>query len=221
MKAKKKSKVKRRKSATDFTFHAVAKNYYTDEQYAKIRGTRIGIAGAGGLGSNCAINLVRCGFEDFVIADFDVVEVSNLNRQAYSVCHIGRPKVECLSELMRAINPGCFVRPVRERVDEGTIAALFEDCRVVVEAFDKAECKAMLAQAFMGSSKLVVSVSGIGGFGNSDRIVTRKIRDNYFLIGDGVSGVGNSFKPYAPCVNIAAAKQADVVLSWVIGQKYD
>jgi sulfur carrier protein ThiS adenylyltransferase len=203
-------------SMTDFNFYSVAKNYYDNEQYAKIRGTRIGIAGAGGLGSNCAINLVRSGFEDFVIADFDVVEASNLNRQAYNVCHLGRPKVECLSELMRAINPGCTVRPVRERVDERNIAALFENCRVVVEAFDKAECKAMLSQAFMGSLKLVVSVSGIGGFGNSDRIVTRKIRDNYFLIGDGVSGVGNSIKPYAPCVNIAAAKQADVVLSWVI-----
>jgi sulfur carrier protein ThiS adenylyltransferase len=61
----------------DFNFYSVAKNYYTDEQYAKIRGVRIGIAGAGGLGSNCAINLVRSGFEDFVIADFDVVEASN------------------------------------------------------------------------------------------------------------------------------------------------
>ncbi len=201
---------------TDFNFYSVGKNYYTDEQYAKIRGTRIGIAGAGGLGSNCAINLVRCGFEDFVIVDFDLVELSNLNRQAYTVCHIGRPKVECLGELMRAINPGCTVRLVQKRADEGTIAALFENCRVIVEAFDKAECKAMLSQAFMGSSKLVVSVSGIGGFGNSDRIVTKKIRDNYFLIGDETSGVGDGVKPYAPCVNIAAAKQADVVLSWVI-----
>lgn len=201
---------------TDFNFYSVGKNYYTDEQYAKIRGTRIGIAGAGGLGSNCAINLVRCGFEDFVIVDFDLVELSNLNRQAYTVCHIGRPKVECLGELMRAINPGCTVRLVQKRADEGTIAALFENCRVIVEAFDKAECKAMLSQAFMGISKLVVSVSGIGGFGNSDRIVTKKIRDNYFLIGDETSGVGDGVKPYAPCVNIAAAKQADVVLSWVI-----
>ena len=100
---------------------------------------------------------------------------------------------------------------------KATIAALFEDCRVVVEAFDKAECKAMLSQAFLGSSKLVVSASGLGGFGNSDRIITRRLRDNYFLIGDGGSAVGDGIKPYAPCVNIAAAKQADVVLSWVIG----
>ena len=200
----------------DFTFHSVAKNYYTDEQYAKIRETRIGIAGAGGLGSNCAINLVRSGFEDFVIVDFDLVELSNLNRQAYTVCHVGRPKVECLSELLRAINPGCTVRLVQKRADEGAIAALFEDCGVIVEAFDKAETKAMLSQAFLGSSKLVVSASGLGGFGNSDRIITRRLRDNYFLIGDGSSAVGDGIKPYAPCVSIAAAKQADVVLSWVI-----
>lgn len=201
----------------DFNFYSVAKNYYSDEQYAKILGTRIGIAGAGGLGSNCAINLVRCGFENFVMVDFDTVEVSNLNRQVYAVCHIGRPKIECLAELMLEINPGTSIRAIQKRIDENNIAGFFEDCDVVVEAFDKAESKAMLSQAFMGSSKLVVSASGLGGFGNSDRIITRKIRDNFYLIGDGKSGVGDVIRPFAPRVSIAAAKQADVVLSWVIG----
>jgi sulfur carrier protein ThiS adenylyltransferase len=206
---------------SDFNFNSVAKKYFTDEQYARIRAACIGIAGAGGLGSNCAINLVRCGFDNFVIVDFDSVESSNLNRQAYTFCHIGRPKVECLSELMIAINPGCSIRAIQKRIDENNISKTFEDCRVVVEAFDKAESKAMLSQAFLGSSKLVVSASGLGGFGNSDRITTRKIRDNYYLIGDGTSGVGDDIKPFSPCVCIAAAKQADVVLSWVLGKKHD
>ena len=43
----------------------------------------IGIAGAGGIGSNVAVNLVRSGVDNFIIADFDKIEESNLNRQYY------------------------------------------------------------------------------------------------------------------------------------------
>ena len=74
----------------------------------------------------------------------------------------------------------------------------------------------MIAGTLIKSEKLLVSVSGIGGFGNSDRIITRSVRPNFFVIGDGESGVGDNIKPYAPCVNIAAAKQADVILEWVL-----
>ncbi len=44
---------------------------------------RIGIAGAGGLGSNVAVNLVRTGITSIKIVDFDEIEESNLNRQFY------------------------------------------------------------------------------------------------------------------------------------------
>jgi sulfur carrier protein ThiS adenylyltransferase len=56
----------------------------------------------------------------------------------------------------------------------------------------------------------------LAGYGSSDRIVTRKIHDRFFLIGDSVAAVSERLKPYAPCVAIAAAKQADVVLDWVL-----
>ena len=58
-------KSEKKENIEEFNFESVAKNYYTDEQYEKIVKTRIGIAGAGGLGSNCAMQLVRCGFSGF------------------------------------------------------------------------------------------------------------------------------------------------------------
>jgi sulfur carrier protein ThiS adenylyltransferase len=201
-----------------FSFGAVCSRYFSKEQYAAIRTATIGIAGAGGLGSNCAINLVRSGFEKFIIADFDVVELSNLNRQAYLPEHIGRPKVDCLKDQMLKINPDCSVEKHQRRVDAANAPGIFGSSDVVVEAFDTAECKAMLVNLFLDSQKLVVSASGLAGFGNSDRILTRKIRENFFCIGDGVSGVGKDIKPLAPCVSIAAAKQADVVLEWVLAR---
>jgi sulfur carrier protein ThiS adenylyltransferase len=199
-----------------FSFSAVCSRYFSKEQYSAIRAATIGIAGAGGLGSNCAIHLVRSGFEKFVIADFDVVELSNLNRQAYLPGHIGRPKVDCLQNLLQQINPGCSVEKHKIKVDTSNAPGFFGPCDVVVEAFDTPECKAMIVNAFVDTGKLVVSASGLAGFGNSDRIVTRKIRNNFYLIGDGASGVRGDMQPLAPCVGIAAAKQADVVLEWVL-----
>jgi sulfur carrier protein ThiS adenylyltransferase len=211
--------MKRDLAMPDFSFGAVCSPYFSKEQYSTICAATIGIAGAGGLGSNCAIILVRSGFEKFVIADFDVVELSNLNRQAYLPGHIGLPKVDCLKGQLLKINPACSVDAKQITINETNALSVFSSCDVVVEAFDRPECKAMIVNIFVDTGKLVVSASGLGGFGNSDRIVTRKVRDNFYLIGDGASGVNGDMRPLAPCVSIAAAKQADIVLEWILTRK--
>jgi sulfur carrier protein ThiS adenylyltransferase len=201
---------------SEFSFRSVCSRYFSKEHCSAICSATIGIAGAGGLGSNCTINLVRCGFEKFIIADFDTVELSNLNRQAYLPEHIGLPKVDCLKDQLLKINPACSVDAKQITLNETNALTVFGSCDVVVEAFDSPECKAMIANIFVDTGRLVVSASGLAGFGNSDRIKTRKVRDNFYLIGDGASGVNGKMKPLAPCVSIAAAKQADVVLEWVL-----
>ena len=60
-----------------------ANPYLTPAERAVLERARIGIAGAGGLGSNCAMHLVRAGVRRLVVADFDVVGESNLNRQFF------------------------------------------------------------------------------------------------------------------------------------------
>lgn len=199
-----------------FHFSDVNRFYYSEEQIQKIKHTKIGIAGAGGLGSNCALALIRCGFDNFIIADFDVVSVSNLNRQQYLASDIDKPKVECLRRNLCAINPDITCEIYRERVTVSNAHDIFSSCNCIIEAFDNAESKAMIVNEFLTEDKLVVSASGLGGYGQSDRIVTRKIRNNFYLIGDCISEVGAQCKPYAPCVMIAAAKEADVVLNWVL-----
>ncbi|MFP4680297.1 MAG: sulfur carrier protein ThiS adenylyltransferase ThiF [Chitinispirillaceae bacterium] len=200
-----------------FCFDSVSGHFHSSEQLQKIKNSTIGIAGAGGLGSNCALFLARSGFENLVIADFDKVEPSNLNRQVYFPHHIGKPKVECLKNILQTLNPQIRVESHNMKLDESSCGEIFKKCQVVVEAFDRAEAKAMMVHTFLNTPKLLVSASGLGGYGNSDRIITRRVRDNFFLIGDLESAVGDESKPYAPCVAIAAAKQADVVLSWVLG----
>jgi sulfur carrier protein ThiS adenylyltransferase len=197
-------------------FKDILSRYFPPRGIGAIQSIKIGIAGLGGLGSNCAMNLARCGFERFVLADFDSVEPSNLNRQAYLPGHIGRLKTDCLGEMLRTLNPDLAVESHQVRLDEANLPAIFGGCDVIVEAFDRPECKALIIGAFMHSGKLLVGASGLAGYGESDRIVTRKVNDDFYLIGDAVSEVNDNLKPYAPCVAIAAAKQADVVLSWVL-----
>lgn len=198
-------------------FEEALLRYLTPEQLTKIQATKVGIAGAGGLGSNCATALVRSGFRNIKILDFDTVEYSNLNRQFYFLDQVGRPKVEALHENLKLINPDVDLEILRVRAEEDNVAALFSDCDVVVEAFDRAEYKQLVIETYLNTGKLLVAASGLAGWGNSDRLQIHKIKENFFLVGDLVTGVGPDCPPLAPCVAIAAAKQADVVLSYVLG----
>ena len=93
--------------------------YLGEERLAFLQTVTVGIAGAGGLGSNCAMHLVRSGFKRFVIADFDRVEPSNLNRQAFRLDQVGEKKVAALAENMRGVNPGRGGGDARAAPDPG------------------------------------------------------------------------------------------------------
>lgn len=190
--------------------------YLDEPRLQKIRQTKIGIAGAGGLGSNCAQLLVRSGFVDFVLVDFDQVENSNLNRQFYFEDQIGQAKVQALARNLRQISPAVKLRTFRERVDADNVGQIFADRDVVVEAFDSTASKRMIAEAYSRSGKLLVAASGLAGWGDKDRIKVHPIHSRFFLVGDLTSGVEGGLPPLAPRVMIAAAKQADIVLGWVL-----
>ncbi|MBM4272784.1 MAG: sulfur carrier protein ThiS adenylyltransferase ThiF [Deltaproteobacteria bacterium] len=187
-----------------------------EENLIKIQKARVGIAGAGGLGSNCVLFLVRCGFRKLRIVDSDVVEMSNLNRQFYFSTQVGEKKVEALRENLLRINPDLEIETFDERIENGNVGTLFSECDVVVEALDGAADKKMVVEAYMNSGKLVVAASGIAGWGESDAITIHRIRDNFFLVGDLSSEAAPGLPPMAPRVNIAAAKQADVILTYFL-----
>jgi sulfur carrier protein ThiS adenylyltransferase len=198
------------------TFEAGLRKYLSAEQIAKIQRTTIGIAGAGGLGSNCASMLVRSGFKKITIVDMDEIETSNLNRQNYFLDQVGTAKVEALAEILFKINPDLELNIINKKVDEANINELFHDCSILIEAFDKPAYKTLFVETFVGKKEFVVAVSGLAGFGNSDRIKTHKIRNDFCIVGDLKSGIDH-LPPLAPGVTIAAAKQVDLVLEHVIG----
>lgn len=196
-------------------FDEINAAFYTEEQIEKIKAAKIGIAGAGGLGSNCAFCLVRAGFVNFTIIDFDIISNSNLNRQFFFEEQIGRSKVEALGENLRKINPQLNLSLLSEKITNENLDKFFNDVDIIVEAFDTPEAKAMLAQKYLLDEKYFVCASGIAGFGNSDRLKTRAIGKNSWLIGDSVSDAKKHLL-LAPAVLICAAKQADKVLEIVL-----
>ena len=195
-------------------FEESLKCFFTAEEILRIGKAKVGIAGAGGLGSNCAQALVRSGFKNFKIVDFDLLSYSNLNRQFFFASQVGRKKIDALSENLKKINPDILIESLDLKVSEENVSELFLDCDVIVEAFDDAECKRMLVEAYINSGKLLVAASGIGGCGNCDEIKVHKIKENFYLIGDLVSEVTEFCPPLAPKVQIVAAKQADVILNF-------
>jgi sulfur carrier protein ThiS adenylyltransferase len=192
--------------------------YLGEERLKFLQAVTVGIAGAGGLGSNCAMHLVRSGFRRFVIADHDRVEPSNLNRQAFRLDQVGEDKVAALAENMRGVNPEAAVEMHVLRLTPENVAEVFAECDVVVEALDDARAKAMVVEAFAPTAVLLVAASGMGGAGNADDIVTRKVRKNLYLVGDMETECGAENPPFSPRVGVAAAKQADVVLAHFLAE---
>ncbi|MCL1910328.1 MAG: sulfur carrier protein ThiS adenylyltransferase ThiF [Kiritimatiellaeota bacterium] len=180
----------------------------------------VGIAGLGGLGSNIAAMLARAGVGKLVIADFDVVEKSNLNRQNYFVSHLGMPKTEATKWMLAQTNPDCRVVAHTTKITAENTADIFGGCAVVCEAFDDPEQKAMFANAVLTRLPGVklVAASGMAGIGSANSIRTRRVSENFYLCGDAESEVSPDNRVLAPRVMLCAAHQANMVLRLLSGE---
>ena len=144
------------------------------------------------------------------LVDFDKVEMSNLNRQHYFISHLGMDKTEALKEQLLQINPWLDIKTSCERVTEENIPRLFQNADIICEAFDSPENKAMLVNSCLElfPEKPLVCASGMAGFGRSNAIVTRQVGKNFYLCGDGVSGLKEGQGLAAPRVALCAAHEA-------------
>lgn len=182
----------------------------------------VAICGLGGLGSNIAIMLARAGIGRLHLIDFDKVDISNLNRQQYAVSQLGMYKIQALAETLKTIAPYCEVVTDTVRVTEQNIKELLKDERIICEAFDKAEAKAMLVNGVIENfpDKYLISGSGMSGFGSANEIKTRKITKHFYLCGDEVSDVADGIGLVSPRVMVCAAHEAHMVLR-ILMQEYE
>ncbi len=201
-------------------FDAMYRKLHTDSVAKKLRSAVVGIAGLGGLGSNAAAALARAGIGTLILVDYDRVELSNLNRQYYTVDDIGVLKTAALSGILKRINP--FVRLIirNERITRKNCLALFREAVVVVEAVDDPAAKMVVIETILsGSRRLpVVAASGMGGFGKNGEIRERKLGD-LTVIGDEKTAVADGVPLLAPRVGIVAHMQANAVLELLLAER--
>ena len=116
---------------------------HTPGVQARIKDSRVGIMGLGGLGSVVAVALARIGVGGLLLADYDLVEPSNLNRQQFFVDQVGMKKTEALRQNLARINPYLRVETFDQELTEENIPLVFAGVKVLVECFDGPRMKAL------------------------------------------------------------------------------
>lgn len=186
-----------------------------EEILKKLSTKCVGIAGCGGLGSNCAVALARTGVGKLVLVDFDTVDKTNLNRQYYFADQIGMKKVDALSENLFRVRKDLEIEKHDTKLDPVSIRSVFSDCDLIVEAFDLAEMKYMIIETVicdLPEIPLVVG-NGMAGWGRSNELKTEKAADHLYICGDQTSDIMDGLPPLAPRVGIVSMMQANTALN--------
>jgi len=186
-----------------------------------LKNAKVGIAGLGGLGSVVAENLARAGVGELVVADFDVVDPSNLNRQRYFINQIGMYKTDAIVENISKITKSTKLIPVNTKVTKENCKDIFKDCLVVAECFDSPFAKAELVKGVRKSlpKTYIVAVSGVAGIGSEKEITTKRISDKIFVVGDFKSEVRDGHGLIATRVGIAASIQSHIIIRLLLGEE--
>ena len=191
-----------------------------EELQRKFESSTVAVCGLGGLGSNIAISLARAGIGKLIIADFDRVDITNLHRQQYKANQIDMYKTDALFENIKEIAPYIEIEKHAVRITENNATELLKEADIICEAFDDAECKAMLTNVVLEAmpEKYLVAASGMAGMSSANTIQTRRISKRFYICGDGVSDVAEEGSLVSSRVMICAAHQAHIVLRILAGE---
>lgn len=202
-------------------FEAMLSARHTPKVYEKVKVGKVAIAGLGGLGSHIAMMLAQTGVGELLLIDFDVVEPSNLNRQHYSIEHLGRRKTECMREQIEKVNPFIKVKTEDLFLTRDNAVPILQKYPLICEAFDNPKSKAMLVNTILEScpKSIVIAASGMAGFDSANRIHTRRSMRRLYVCGDeeGEAAFGRGLM--APRVQVCAGHQANMVLRLLLGEE--
>jgi molybdopterin/thiamine biosynthesis adenylyltransferase len=120
------------------------------------------IVGMGGLGSPVAMYLASAGVGHLVLADFDKVEISNLQRQIiHGTDDIGRDKVDSAYDRLKQLNPDITITRFKQKLDDSTLDDLVPQVDVVIDGCDNFETRFAVNRACVNHHKPLVSGAAI------------------------------------------------------------
>lgn len=193
----------------------------TKEVRDKLKKGKVAIAGLGGLGSNIALMLARTGIEKLFLADFDSVDISNLNRQAYTAGQIGMEKTKALRQLISEVNPWIEVEVYQGRITKDNVKELFQEYPILCEAFDHPEAKAELIETALIElpETKIISGNGMAGTYSSNLIQTRRTMKRLYVCGDEIHGISKEESLTAARVSICAGHEANMAIRLILGEE--
>lgn len=149
-----------------------------EDNFNKIKSKIVAVIGLGGVGGYAVEALVRSGIEKIIIVDYDVVDVTNLNRQIISLQeNIGKNKTEITKERIKSINPNCSITVLNKKLDLTNIASLFNHkIDYVVDACDSLNVKQQLILECINRNIKQISCMGTGNKLNPELLKITDIR---------------------------------------------
>ena len=148
------------------------------ENYNKIKSKTIAVIGLGGVGGYAVEALVRAGIENIIIVDYDIVDITNLNRQIISLQeNIGNKKTKVTKERIEKINPNCNITIINKKLDENNTIELFNhNLDYIIDACDTTKVKEQLILECAKRKIKQISCMGTGNKLNPEALKITEIR---------------------------------------------
>ena len=152
------------------------------ERLDKLRGSRVLVAGLGGVGAYAAEQLCRAGIGEMTIIDGDCVELSNKNRQLPAIdSNLGKSKAAVMAARFREINPEIRLHVIAEFIKDDRMVELLEGTAFdyVVDAIDTLAPKIFLIYHSLRKGYPIVSSMGSGGKLDPSQVKIADISESY------------------------------------------
>lgn len=151
------------------------------DNFNLLQSKTIMIIGLGGVGGSAFISLLRSGFKNFIIIDFDVVDETNLNRQLlFNVKDIGLNKVDCAANYAFSVNCNVNITKLNLKIDSNTLNALSGfNIDYIVDAIDDVDAKISLYEYASKNNIKIISSLGMGNRLNPSKIIFTTLKKTY------------------------------------------
>ena len=148
------------------------------DNYNKIKSKTVVVIGVGGVGGYSVEALVRAGIENIIIVEYDIVDITNLNRQIISLQdNIGMYKTEVIKSRINNINPNCKVTIINKKLDEENLIELFDyNIDYIIDACDTVKVKEQLILECVKRNIKQISCMGTGNKLNPELLSITDIR---------------------------------------------
>lgn len=190
------------------------RNKFSKKEQKKLKNAKVVIFGCGGLGGGAAESLVRIGVGKLLLVDFDVFEMSNLNRQMFSTSkNLGKLKAKVLKKELKLINPDTRIQIYTRKIKKSDLSK-FADYKIWLDCLDDISLKLALSK-FCNTNNINLIHAAIGGdtFEFSLNYDLSKVYQN------SKKGIEKTLGNQVMCARICSNFQASEAVKLILNKK--